>query len=661
MTTPNPTGGQMTLDRPPQRRGVAGYVWGLLLIGVLAAAGWAWKSGRAEQWLKSSPGDLLAIDLVEVDEGDITEIVVENGTLESSMSTVVRCEVEALMGTVGGSNSQTGSSRTGAGGTSGTSQGGTSGTTSATSPTSTQTTTAATTKAKSTSSTSKTTGTTSKTSGTTGTTSGSTGTASSSSSSTAASTSLVSGGKPSIRSFSYMVTPYVPLKPTTSKSSTTTTSQSGSMAGGGGRRGGGGGGGGGGMGMDEKPGSTRIVSILSEGTNVKKGDVVCELDASAFHDEMKLQKIRYAQAKAWVDQVHAIYEVNLITLTEFRDGIFPQDLKLINQYIETCRVDKERAERNLVWSREVTNKGLRTHSQLKADELSNQRASIALEEAEGMYDRLANYTGPKILKSLEAKVKAIEADKKNQEVSFELEKQRMARLQKCIDNCTLRAPDDGIVVYAQLTNGWGRVESQIEEGVTVREGQPIFQLPDPKHMKVKTRINETKISRVTSGQPAMIRVDAFPDRPMKGVVSEVTAISTPINGPFSDVRIYFASVNIEQGFSDLRPGLTAEVFFNAETRRNVTRVPIGSIRKFGDKSYVAVQKSEAAGKRASKSWEWKAVELGISDPNYVQVISGVKRGDKIVSNVINLPAIENAPLSSEAAPTSLASTEKASR
>ena len=132
-------------------------------------------------------------------------------------------------------------------------------------------------------------------------------------------------------------------------------------------------------------------------------------------------------------------------------------------------------------------KGFRTSGQLKADQLNDQQASIALEEAEGMLERLEKFTGPKILKSLEAKIKAIVADKKNQEASFELEKQRLARLQKCIDNCTLRAPGDGILVYVNQTNRWGQVDQPIEQGVTVREGQSIFQLPDPQHMRVKTR------------------------------------------------------------------------------------------------------------------------------------------------------------------------------
>jgi len=51
----------------------------------------------------------MSLDLVEVDQGDVIEYVVENGTLESATNTVVRCEVEALMGMVGGTSGASGS------------------------------------------------------------------------------------------------------------------------------------------------------------------------------------------------------------------------------------------------------------------------------------------------------------------------------------------------------------------------------------------------------------------------------------------------------------------------------------------------------------------------------------------------------------------------
>ena len=68
----------------------------------------------------------------------------------------------------------------------------------------------------------------------------------------------------------------------------------------------------------------------------------------------------------------------------------------------------------------------------------------------------------------------------------------------------------------------------IAEGVTVRQDQPIINLPDPLHMRVKARINESKLSFIQTGQSARIVIDAFRERPLKGRVSEVTAINTPL-------------------------------------------------------------------------------------------------------------------------------------
>ena len=393
---------------------------------------------------------------------------------------------------------------------------------------------------------------------------------------------------------------------------------------------------------EEKPGSTRIVSILPEGQHVTKGEVVCELDSSAFQDEMQAQLVRWLKAKAWVDQAKSIMEVSQISLREYRDGIYPQDLQLVRQYIQTCKIEKERAERNAIWSRDMYTKGFRTGAQLKADELNYQSTSIALTEAEGMLERLVKYTGPKNIKSLEAKVKAVESDMKNQDASFQLETQRRDRLQKNIDRCTLRAPDEGIVVYVNQTNGWGQVQQAIDQGVTVREGQPIFLLPDPKSMRVKARINETKMRQLRSGQRALIKVDAFPDRVMQGTVAEITAISTPVNGPFSDVRIYFAMVNIDQGHDDLRPGLTAEVFLKCDSHTNVTRVPIQAVRSIDGKNYVALHEPSMQAAQIPP-YRWKRVELGISDPDFVEVVSGVKRGERVVANSFALPAPESIP------------------
>jgi multidrug efflux pump subunit AcrA (membrane-fusion protein) len=403
-------------------------------------------------------------------------------------------------------------------------------------------------------------------------------------------------------------------------------------------------------GMDEKPGATRILEILPEGTRVKNGDIVAKLDGAAFEDEERAQQIRYLQAKSYVEQANSLLEVAEITLKEYRDGIYPQDLQLVRHYIQTCQLEKERLAKNLQWSKDMQKKNYRTSYQVTGDRLSYEQSEIALAEAQGMLDRLANQTGPKIIKSLEANVRAIKSDKLTQDASFSLEDQRLRRLKKNIEHCIVKAPGDGIVVYVNQVDRWGTVTAPIAEGVTLRQDQPIFSLPDPKHMRVKARVNESKVIMIHTGQRVIVKVDAFPERPLRGTVGEVTAINTPLNG--SDVRIYYANVEIDQGFDDLRPGLSAEVVFHVDSRPDVTRVPLEAVRSIGDKSYVAVY-SQLPGQDDQVTWRWRSIELGLSDSQFAEVTSGLQVGDRVVSIPHGLP--DPTPETTESPATSVAS------
>ena len=71
-------------------------------------------------------------------------------------------------------------------------------------------------------------------------------------------------------------------------------------------------------------------------------------------------------------------------------------------------------------------------------------------------------------------------------------------------------------------------------------------------MRIKAKINETKVSQIHTGQKAKIVVDAYPDHLLSGVVAEVNPISVP-GGVVSDVRIYYANINIEKGFTTFGP------------------------------------------------------------------------------------------------------------
>jgi hypothetical protein len=336
-----------------------------------------------------------------------------------------------------------------------------------------------------------------------------------------------------------------------------------------------------------------------------------------------------------VEKARSILEVNEITLHEYQDGIFPQDAELIRGLIRSCETERDQALRNLAWSRATAAKRFRSQSQVLVDEISLQKTEITLADARGMLERLANSTGKKIVKSIKAKIEAIRADKLSLESSFQLESDRLKRIEAMIAHCTMRAPRDGMVIHANRANGWGRIETQIREGLTVYQSQPIFQIFDLAHVQVKTRINESQMAKIRPGQRALIRFDAFPESPLHGTVTEVEPIPTLAGGPISDVNSCFAIVRFDPaGIKTLRLGLSAEVDFQVEARRQVTRIPLDAVQWVGHDTYAAV----LTGSGSDPSWQWRTIELGETDPNFAEALSGVSPGDQVVVDPDSLPA-----------------------
>jgi multidrug resistance efflux pump len=417
--------------------------------------------------------------------------------------------------------------------------------------------------------------------------------------------------RPEIRSFGYLVEPYVPLS---------TAAPDGSPRAG------------------RPPLPPSILSIVQEGTTVKAGDVVCELDSSAFRVELLAQKVRYLQAKARVVAARSTLEVNQLALREYQDGVLPQDLGLIRRHIRTCETGRKRAWQNLAWCRAVAAKGLRTQAQVRADTSTLQDAEIALRDAQDMLDRLMKYTGRRIVTQRKARIESIRADMLSLESAFQLEQERLRRIEAMIANCTMRAPRNGIVVYANRSNSSGMITMQIRPGVTVYESQPIFRVVDPRHLHIRARINETQVAWVKSDQPALIRIDAFPKRVLRGAVRKITPIAELAGGSVSDVRAYAATIRIDWGgWEGLRAGLSAKVEIQVATRHRVTRVPLEAIRWCDTQPFAAVTIPATNG----SAWRWQRLALGASDTTFAEVISGVQPGDSVISSCQDLPAPES--------------------
>ena len=374
----------------------------------------------------------------------------------------------------------------------------------------------------------------------------------------------------------------------------------------------------------EVEGGTTIIMIKPEGTPVKAGDVVAELDSAALKDSLTNQKITTQQAEASYKQAKLVREVAEYAVKEYMEGIYKQDLATYKGQIALAQSDQERAIDRLKWSTDMKKKGYVSIATNMADELTKQQADFDLEQATTQLKVLQDYTYQKQVKSLKSDVEKATADELSKQSSWELERTKERKLERQIDRCSLKAPGDGIVVYANDPGRMGGQQSvQIEEGASVRERQKIFSLPDTTKMRVNTKVHESMVDRIKVGRPALIRVDAQANEVLQGTVASVAPMADANSAFASDIKVYTTFIALQGDTTrlNLRPGMTAQVEILVEDLPDVLSVPVQSILQFKNKDWVFVKEGD--------SFVKTEIVAGTSNDNHVEVKKGLKDGDQV--------------------------------
>src|SRR5262249_40960984 len=129
-----------------------------------------------------------------------------------------------------------------------------------------------------------------------------------------------------------------------------------------------------------------------------------------------------------------------------------------------------------------------------------------------------------------------------------------------------------------------------------------------------------------------IRVDAFADQQLNGVVTEVAPLPDAGNFFSSDIKVYTTRVRILNPTEGLRPGMTAEVKIMVDQLENVLSVPVQAILQYNSKDHVT--------KKVGDRYDRVEVTVGASNDRFVQVTKGLADGDVVVLNPISLMSEE---------------------
>lgn len=402
------------------------------------------------------------------------------------------------------------------------------------------------------------------------------------------------------------------------------------------------------------PGRTEIISLIKEGTVVKKGDLLVELDANGIQDQLSLAEIAYQQAVFAYSEQEERFEVlksdNSLKLRDtelavklaeqdrkkYVEGEWPQLRKKAETTISLATEELRRAQDRLAGTKKLEAKGYVNPTELVTDTLAAKRREIEVSTAVEDRRLLMEFDYPRQIQQLDlalenAKIRLDRTRKQNQlqvekaqlqltssKETLDLRKVKLEDLRSSKEYTVVRAPKSGLVVYEKSEDFRNE---PIGEGILVRERQPLISLPDVSQMKVMINVYENQVSLVKPGMRAYINLDALPDQRFLGEVTSIASMPEPSRDGNPNFRIYKAEVLVKDQLPSIKPGITSRVDLLIAELQNVIRVPLQAVVGSGDKQVCFIQKDNKLIP--------VPVEVGLFDSDFVQITKGLESGDLV--------------------------------
>jgi len=371
-------------------------------------------------------------------------------------------------------------------------------------------------------------------------------------------------------------------------------------------------------------GSSTLLTVLPEGTPVKQGDVLATFDASTFDEMYRQQVITVEQAKASHLQAQLGYEITLLAVNEYKDGKVPETIKSMEGSIALAQSDFTRAVDHLSWAKRMNQKGYASVATLTSEKAGVSQLEYTLQRMLMSFDLFQRFTLPKTEKTLGSQVLAAKTTLHNEQLRLQRQLERLAQIKKQLDFCTIRAPHDGVLYYFKESNPRNRNPVLIEEGMTVRQRQNLFYLPDLSEMEVQVALNESIVDRVKAGQVTQIRLEAIPKLVLDGRVVSVGQLPTSPGRDGEDFHYFLSLVKLDRTVAGLKPGMTARADIALAPRKNVLAIPLEAVKTDAGKKICFVARDD--------SLEQRFIKIGEETTALVEVKDGVKEGELVVLN-----------------------------
>lgn len=181
-----------------------------------------------------------------------------------------------------------------------------------------------------------------------------------------------------------------------------------------------------------------------------------------------------------------------------------------------------------------------------------------------------------------------------------------------LENYTICAPINGTIV-----------DKYYKEGENAENGKILCTIFDLSSLTITLHVDELDIRSIAVGQSATVTADAVPETTYRGTITEISINGTAAGG----VTTYPVTVRIDET-EGLLPGMNADVSIVVSENKGVLTLPAEAVETGGR---VLVKNADGStGENAPEGYRYVKVELGVSDENYVEILSGLAEGDEVV-------------------------------
>ena len=399
----------------------------------------------------------------------------------------------------------------------------------------------------------------------------------------------------------------------------------------------------------------KIISIIDEGTRVKKGNVVVRLDPTPFEEKViqLSAKVRedeaivaaHDQALQW-EKIQAEQEVQAagfdlraakLDLLKLEKGDGPLELIRLEGAAREAKQDWEEKRGYIADLQALKQKGYANPTEVANAMNKVDEAQKLSEMANRKYKSYRDYVLPALIEKAKAQVQRakmnLEQTKKASgfRVGKAMAALRQAReklksttaalkaAQTELERTVIRAPIPGIVVLPEGHRGGSKRKPRI--GDVVFQNQPLVYLPDVSEMVVKTQIREIDLHKVDIGKLAVVQVDAYPDLRLSGQVQSIGVLAEARNESFRGDKYFSVRISVKEEDQRLRPGMTAKVEIQCAEVQDVLAVPIYAVFEEGGRWYCY--------KDVKSSFEKQEVALGAVNNDWAQIVEGLSAGDVV--------------------------------